>query len=73
MQTIRNGGKIIGLERIAVMAALNLTYELISAEDGQQDLKVDSQREIDRLAERVGQALGQLRQAKAQLGPRVTR
>ena len=30
MQAIRNGGKIIGLERIAVMAALNLTYELIA-------------------------------------------
>src|SRR6056300_753942 len=64
MQAIRNGGKIIGLERIAVMAALNLTYELIAAEDGQEDLKADSQKEIDRLAERVGQALGQLRQLK---------
>jgi cell division protein ZapA (FtsZ GTPase activity inhibitor) len=46
------------------MAALNLTYELIAAEDGQEDLKADSQKEIDRLAERVGQALGQLRQLK---------
>ena len=51
-------------ERIAVMAALNLTYELIAAEDGQEALKADSQKEIDRLAERVGQALGQLRQLK---------
>ena len=64
MQAIRNGGKIIGLERIAVMAALNLTYELLAAEEGQEDFKVASQKEIDRLAERVGQALGQLRQLK---------
>ncbi|MDO6565182.1 cell division protein ZapA [Amphritea sp. 1_MG-2023] len=28
MQSIRAGGRIIGSEKVAVMAALNLTYEL---------------------------------------------
>ena len=28
MQNIRNTGNVIGVERIAVMAALNLTYEI---------------------------------------------
>lgn len=30
MREIRDGGKVLGTERIAVMAALNLAYELIS-------------------------------------------
>ncbi|MDP1520639.1 cell division protein ZapA [Porticoccus litoralis] len=32
MRTIRNSGSVIGLERIAVMAALNLTYDLTKLE-----------------------------------------
>ncbi|PCJ92593.1 MAG: cell division protein ZapA [Porticoccaceae bacterium] len=32
MRSIRNSGSVIGLERIAVMAALNLTYELSKME-----------------------------------------
>ncbi|MDC0172473.1 cell division protein ZapA [Gammaproteobacteria bacterium] len=33
MEEIRRGSNIIGLERIAVMAALNLTHDLIRTED----------------------------------------
>ncbi|NJD06671.1 MAG: cell division protein ZapA [Methylococcaceae bacterium] len=36
MRKIRDGGRIIGTERIAVMAALNIAHELIQA---QQQLK----------------------------------
>ena len=32
MRTIRHNGNVIGLERIAVMAALNLSHELIQAQ-----------------------------------------
>jgi cell division protein ZapA len=32
MQNIRNTGNVIGVERIAVMAALNLTYEISKVE-----------------------------------------
>jgi len=32
MREIRKSGHVIGLERIAVMAALNLTYDLLMAE-----------------------------------------
>jgi cell division protein ZapA len=32
MQNIRNTGNVIGVERIAVMAALNLTYEISKIE-----------------------------------------
>lgn len=31
MRSIRDTGKVIGLERIAVMAALNISYELLQA------------------------------------------
>lgn len=33
MEQIQSSGKIIGLERIAVMAALNLAHELINLRD----------------------------------------
>lgn len=33
MREIRDSGKVIGLERIAVMAALNITHEYLQAKD----------------------------------------
>jgi cell division protein ZapA len=47
MKKVREGGKALGAERVAVMAALNITHELLSAQDnGQVDLdlsgKIDS-------------------------------
>ena len=35
MREIRDGGKIIGTERIAVMAALNIAYELLVEKGGE--------------------------------------
>jgi len=34
MQDIRDNGKVVGLERIAIMAALNITHELLSIKVG---------------------------------------
>ncbi len=48
MREIRDSGKIIGLDRIAVMAALNISHELIRANNS--DDKVD-----DGLGDRVRQ------------------
>ncbi|MDR9433438.1 MAG: cell division protein ZapA [Spiribacter sp.] len=33
MQEIRETGKIVGIERIAIMAALNITHEMLQAQD----------------------------------------
>lgn len=45
MREIRDTGRVFGIERIAVMAALNLTHELLQTKpDSQMDLSV-----IDRL------------------------
>jgi len=34
MQEIRDNGKVVGLERIAIMAALNIAHELLSTRVG---------------------------------------
>ena len=34
MHEIRDNGKVVGLERIAIMAALNIAYELLSTKIG---------------------------------------
>jgi cell division protein ZapA len=34
MEEIRDQGRIVGLERIAIMAALNITHEFLSAKVG---------------------------------------
>ena len=34
MRDIRSSGKVLGTERIAVMAALNITYELLQSTKG---------------------------------------
>ncbi len=33
MREIRDAGKIVGIERIAIMAALNITHEMLQARD----------------------------------------
>ncbi len=37
MREIRASGKILGIERIAVMAALNIAYDLLESSKGKQD------------------------------------
>lgn len=38
MQEIRDNGKVVGLERIAIMAALNIAHELLSTKVGGFDM-----------------------------------
>ena len=64
MRQIRATGKIVGLERIAVMAALNLTHEALSTEGEKSGLAEGTQREVDRMEEKLGRALGDIRQLK---------
>lgn len=51
MKTIRGTGSIVGLERIAVMAALNLSHELLQAkqDSGVSANQADLQRLHDKL------------------------
>jgi cell division protein ZapA len=60
MKAIKNTGAVIGLERIAVMAALNLSHELLQARTttgGTSTDKADIQRLSDKI-ERVLNTLG---------------
>jgi cell division protein ZapA len=61
MRGIRDSGKVIGLERIAVMAALNISYELLQASD-QVDASQSGGDSLKRLNRRVDDALHDLRQ-----------
>ena len=53
MREIRASGKIHGIERIAVMAALNITYELLESSRGLEG----EQALLDSLEEKMDQVL----------------
>ncbi len=54
MQEIRSGGKIIGMERIAVMAALNISNEFLSGKVEQREQMEDT---MLRLSEKINKSL----------------
>lgn len=57
MLEIRSGGKLLGVERVAVMAALNITHELLICRQECADLTESTQRRIQALVEKVETAL----------------
>jgi cell division protein ZapA len=57
MREIRDHGKVIGLERIAIMAALNITHDYLSAKPVDPDERHRDQ--ITRLSGLLDQALAQ--------------
>ncbi len=58
MREIRDGGKVIGLERIAIMAALNITHDYLAAKPIQPDTREQRER-IERLIGLLDQAMAQ--------------
>ena len=63
MRSIRDTGKVIGLERIAVMAALNISYELLQAsEQSEGDVAPPPEGSVSQLNRKLDDALYQLRQ-----------
>jgi len=57
MREIRDSGKVVGLERIAVMTALNLANELISTQSREHRLEDDFGLRLKSIRERVETAL----------------
>ena len=53
MKEIRDSGKIVGLDRIAVMAALNLAHEIIKLRSRDQVSEQDATHRLRNLRERV--------------------
>ena len=55
MRDIRDSGKIIGVERIAIMAALNLSHELLNSKSGDVDVG-DFKRRITQMQDDIDKA-----------------
>ncbi|MFN2328256.1 MAG: cell division protein ZapA [Chromatocurvus sp.] len=68
MRSIRDTGKVVGLERIAVMAALNISYELLRTTRTDGDAaaagadNADSEAAFRSLNSKLEEALNKLRQ-----------
>lgn len=63
MREIRDSGKVVGLDRIAVMAALNLANELRQARAKDKVLETDFGQRLKLLSDRVESALSTNNQA----------
>ena len=57
MREVRDGGKVVGLDRIAVIAALNIANELLRLRNRDNDLDSDVGGRLRILRERVESAL----------------
>ena len=56
MHDIRDSGKVIGVERIAVMAALNLSHEILNVQMGDVDIG-DFKRRINAMHSSIDEEL----------------
>jgi cell division protein ZapA len=52
MRDIRDSGKVVGVERIAIMAALNLSHELLNSKSGNLDVG-DIKRRITQMQDQI--------------------
>ncbi len=57
MREIHNSGKVIGMDRIAVMAALNITHEFLQLRSEKETLTRQINGEIRNLHNKVGTAV----------------
>jgi cell division protein ZapA len=62
MREIRSSGKVLGLERIAIMAALNLSYELLNTPNIDSDTASDLEQRIQLMQNKIDDALTQSEQ-----------
>lgn len=62
MRQIRESGKVFGLDRIAVMAALNLANELLQKRSAVDDVQQEADVMVKKLTERITEALAEHKQ-----------
>jgi cell division protein ZapA len=62
MREIRDTGKVVGLDRIAVMSALNLAHEFLRIKDRESKVDSGAGQRVRVLRERVESALGKVQQ-----------
>jgi len=61
MRGIRTSGKVVGLERIAVMAALNISYEMLQAKKNATPSEAETSA-VNRISNKVDETLHRCRQ-----------
>jgi cell division protein ZapA len=59
MKEIRDSGRIVGADRIAVMAALNMAHELLEHKNSKDDYQHDISKRIRALQDKIDIALNQ--------------
>jgi len=59
MKEIRDTGKIVGADRIAVMAALNMAHELLGQKTVKDDYQINISQRIRALQDKIDVALNQ--------------
>jgi cell division protein ZapA len=59
MKEIRDTGKIVGADRIAVMAALNMAHELLEQRHSKDDYQLSISKRIRALQDKIDLALNQ--------------
>ena len=62
MREIRDSGRVVGLDRIAVMAALNMANDLLHAQARDRLLEGDISDRLKLICDRVDSVLGESRQ-----------
>ena len=66
MREVRDSGKVVGLDRIAVMVALNLTNELLQLKNRDVKLENEAGARVRNMRERVEAALATRQSKKGQ-------
>jgi cell division protein ZapA len=66
MQDMKNSGRVIGSERIAVMTALNLAHDLLAYKKENHDYTSSVDSTIQRLQSKIDEALTKGRQLEMQ-------
>ena len=64
MQQIRNSGKVLGIDRIAVMAALNIANDYLANQNAAGTVTKSAQRKISVLNQEIEHVLAEQRQLK---------
>ena len=62
MKAIRDSGKVLGLDRVAVMAALNVTHDYLKVRGDHSPMSKDADKKVGELLARVTRALADARQ-----------
>ena len=62
MREIRDSGRIVGLDRIAVMAALNMANDLLHAKERDKELEGDISDRLKSISDRVDNVLSDSQQ-----------